>query len=78
MGIATTMATPVLGLLKLTKDYIGILAPVGLFAAVLLFFMSSQQASDEPPELPETIPFVSNAYQYMTDLKSFTNRVRQV
>jgi hypothetical protein len=30
----------------------------------------------EPPRLKETIPFVSNTYQYLTDMGGFMDRAR--
>ncbi len=30
--------------------------------------------SNGPPMLPETIPYVSNTYQYMTDMRTFLSR----
>ena len=37
-----------------------------------------RETPDRVPALKETIPYVSNAYQYMTDMKSFLRRARYV
>ncbi|OLN96876.1 Cholesterol 7-alpha-monooxygenase 2 [Colletotrichum chlorophyti] len=49
---------------------------VGSFAVVSLIFVFSCRRSrrHEPPSLADAIPFISNTYQYMTDLQSFTKR----
>ncbi|KAI1809745.1 cytochrome P450 [Poronia punctata] len=62
----------VLGRLPLTS------APVVvLLASVLLFIALRWQASHlEPHFLPETIPFISNTYQYLTDMKTFLDRAQ--
>jgi hypothetical protein len=63
-------------LLAVATEHAAVLISLLLLSAGLLLFVSSRPGSDEPPLLEETIPFFSNAYQYITDLQSFTERAR--
>ncbi|KAI8622888.1 cytochrome P450 [Xylariaceae sp. FL1651] len=44
---------------------------------ILAAFYLKRFGHKEPPCLPETIPFVSNGYQYLTNVSVFLNRVKQ-
>ncbi|KAK8066879.1 hypothetical protein PG997_013626 [Apiospora hydei] len=60
-------------------DSFAMLAVVALIAVILARFMDQQRQcrKNEPPWLSETIPFVSNAWQFMTDKESFIERLRE-
>ncbi|KAH8659972.1 cytochrome P450 [Xylariales sp. PMI_506] len=45
----------------------------GLTLAVLAYSYWPR-STDLPPALPDTIPYVSNTYQYMTDMRNFLDR----
>ncbi|KAF6803898.1 cytochrome p450 family protein [Colletotrichum sojae] len=47
---------------------------VGLIALLPLLMILLRPDSNDPPSMPEAIPFVTNAYHFMTDTKSFTKR----
>lgn len=58
------------------------LGPYGLaisFAAISLLAAAAHwlwpASSDRPPMLRDLIPYVSNTYQYMTDMRTFLGRV---
>jgi hypothetical protein len=53
-------------LLAVATEHAAVLISLLLLSAGLLLFVSSRPGSDEPPLLEETIPFFSNAYQYIT------------
>ncbi|KAK1579310.1 cytochrome P450 [Colletotrichum navitas] len=38
------------------------------------FFLLARRSQDEPPSLPEILPFVGNTYQYMTSLPTLMDR----
>lgn len=47
-----------------------------LLSAVLVVITGSQRPSvKEPPRLEETIPYISNAYKFLTDVSMFMSRV---
>lgn len=48
----------------------------GFIALLPLLLILLRPDSNDPPSMPETIPFVTNAYQFMTDTKSFTKRAK--
>ncbi|KAK1980220.1 cytochrome P450 [Colletotrichum cereale] len=39
-----------------------------------IYFILARQGQDEPPSLPEILPFVGNTYQYMTNLPTLMDR----
>ncbi|GKT94837.1 cytochrome P450 family protein [Colletotrichum tofieldiae] len=39
-----------------------------------LYLLFARPRQDEPPSLPEVLPFISNTYQYMTDLPTLMER----
>ncbi|KAK2036533.1 cytochrome P450 [Colletotrichum somersetense] len=45
---------------------------VAVFAAI--YFLFGRRGQDEPPCLPEILPFVGNTYQYMTNLPTLMER----
>lgn len=54
---------------------------IGLIAAGLLLiyaFISANRNTNHAPALKDPIPYVYNAYQYMTDQPAFLNRVRYI
>ncbi|KAH8659863.1 hypothetical protein BX600DRAFT_551413 [Xylariales sp. PMI_506] len=57
-------------------DHVAILLPLGLLSMIVFAVIIRRPGSGEPPALPETIPFISNASHYMTNLQSFTDRAR--
>jgi hypothetical protein len=53
--------------------------PALLVLLPLIAFLISRKGSappNEPPRLGETIPFVSNTWQFITNKEQFMNRVR--
>lgn len=55
--------------------------PIAFIGAVITIrlltsFLRPSQKTNDVPHLPETIPFLSNAYQYMTDMTTFLSRSR--
>lgn len=56
-----------------------IVNPIAVFLVVLAVFLLKYlqyRGVPEPPCLPEAIPFVSNAYQSLTDVAAFLERVK--
>ena len=45
-----------------------------LLAVVVAIFKPRSGTSKKPPCLPETVPYVSNTYQYITNQKGFLDR----
>ncbi|KAI3332060.1 cytochrome P450 [Xylariaceae sp. AK1471] len=48
-----------------------------LVAVILVAHFLKPTSDKEPPSLPESIPFISNGYQYLTDISHFVHRVKQ-
>ncbi|GKT46130.1 cholesterol 7-alpha-monooxygenase [Colletotrichum spaethianum] len=65
------MAVTAPGSLQFAADHPLVTCVVILASLYLLIARSGQ---DEPPSLPEVLPFVSNTYQYMTDLPTLMGR----
>jgi hypothetical protein len=60
-------------------NFIGFCAlTIGIAMLGLLLFLPwlSLGKMDEPPTLPDIVPFIANTYQYMTNQKSFLSRAR--
>lgn len=55
-------------------------SPALILAAVLLlaFGVTKSLSTKQPPHLNETIPFLSNTYQYLTNAGDFLDRVTYV
>ncbi|KAK1655081.1 cytochrome P450 [Colletotrichum phormii] len=49
-------------------------AAIVLLIPVLCLVCLRRSSQDEPPSLPEIVPFISNTYQYMTDSKTLMKR----
>jgi hypothetical protein len=53
---------------------------LGLFAIAGFFFIGPRSTLDssQPPALRETVPYISNAYRYLTDMKTFLQNAKCV
>ncbi|KAK8859640.1 25-hydroxycholesterol 7-alpha-hydroxylase [Apiospora arundinis] len=49
---------------------------VGILLAIFLALASRQSPPNQPPRLKEAIPFVTNAWQFMTNKKHFITRIK--
>ncbi|KAF6816753.1 hypothetical protein CPLU01_13771 [Colletotrichum plurivorum] len=75
----SNVASPV-GVSHLIRDYatvscLGWLISLAIAASLLRKVFTNK--SSEPPRLPELIPYVSNAYQYLTDNSKFLQRATE-
>jgi hypothetical protein len=64
-----------------SAEIMGSFGPVILLLVVFMLLSlalrpKGKDKAREPPRLSETIPFVSNAWQFMTNKRLFINRVR--
>lgn len=50
--------------------------PIAIVSVILLVLLVRPSKSNEPPQLKDTIPYVTNTIQYLTDAGTFLDRVK--
>jgi hypothetical protein len=68
-----------MGFLRPFLDIVTTSGSIGLPLGLIFIFVSGylilrRREDDGPPWLPEKIPFVTNTYEYLTDMGSFLDR----
>jgi hypothetical protein len=54
------------------------IASVTLAVVATSYLFNGKKTTKEPPHLPETIPFVTNSVQVVTNMRGFCSRARFV
>ncbi|KXH49257.1 hypothetical protein CSIM01_13125 [Colletotrichum simmondsii] len=67
------MPSKVLSIFEWTSNH-PTTAAIAVLIPVILLFCLRRPSQDEPPSLPEVVPFISNTYQYMTNIRRLMER----
>jgi len=59
-------------------DRLSIIGPAIVVFLLVAAFLSANRNSNKAPALKDPVPYIWNAYHYMTDMQGFLRRVRYV